>query len=302
MRYAVIDGKKRINVYPGVFAAKFNPRWMELDHQAVRTAMVSGVGNYFRGAKRGKAVIGLSGGLDSAVAVQIAAEALGRKNVVAVAMPYQRAGKVEDQKDWQDADRLARELGIEFITRPITLQTDETARGQGIDTARQDLSDAEKNRLGNIKARQRMVVLMDVAELRRGLVVGTGNKSEIAIGYCTIFGDTACAVNPLGDIYKTQEFIFAEFIGTPDYIRTRIPSAGLFEGQTDEGQMGFRYAELDPLAFLLFDQGLTPEQVVDFGFTKRFVARVLRMHRVNTFKFRMPPIVLLPHPEVKFHI
>jgi NAD+ synthase len=273
---------------------------MELDHKAVRSAMVQGIGGYFRAAKRDRAIIGLSGGLDSAVAAQIAAEALGRNNVIGIALPYQHAGKIEDHKDWQDANKLAAELGINFLSSPITLQTDATAEVQGIDPSSPNLTDAEKNRLGNIKARQRMIVLMDSAEQYGGLVIGTGNKSEITVGYCTLYGDSACAIDPLGDIYKTEEFRFAETIGTPAYIRERAPSAGLYPGQSDEGQMGFKYAELDPLAFLLFDKGVSPEDAVEFGFTKRFVANVLRRHAANAFKFKMPPIIQLPRPESAF--
>jgi len=295
-QFSMVNGRKAINVYSRVFARKFNPKWMKLDNAAVRQAMVTGLRDFFRGARIKKAVIGLSGGLDSSVSAHMLVEALGRKNVTGVAMPY--GAGFEKSIDWQYANMLATNLGIEFQTEPITKQTDETALGRGINPYSRVLSDAENNRLGNIKARQRMVVLYDVSAEVGGLVIGNGNKSERMVGYATIWGDTACAVNPLGEIYKIQEFEFARFIGVPEPIINRPPTAALIPNQTDEGQLGFRYSELDPLCFLMFDHGLSVEQVVEFGFTKRFVARVLRMHNANSFKLKMPGIVSLPRPKV----
>jgi len=294
-QFSMVNGRRVINVYSKHFARRFNPEWMRLDNQAVRVAMRRGVGEFFRSAGKEKAVIGLSGGLDSSVSAQMVVESLGRDNVVGVAMPY--GEEFTKTTDWLYASMLASRLGIEFRTEPITKQTDETALGRGIDPYSQDLSEAENNRLGNIKARQRMVVLYDVSAEVDGLVIGNSNKSERMVGYATIWGDTACAVNPLGEIYKTQEFEFARFIGVPQPIIDRPPTAALIAGQTDEGQLGFRYSELDPLCFLKFDQEAFHGQLSWFGFTKRFVARVLRMHEVSGFKRKMPGIISLPEPR-----
>jgi len=299
----MVKGKRVINVYPRVFAAKFRPEWMKLDNEAVRGAMVSGLADFFESNGKTKAVIGLSGGLDSSVGAQVAVEALGTKNVIGVAMPYQRIGGIQANTDWQDAHHLARHLGIRFITRNITRAAKESALEAEIDPSDpESLSETDKNRLGNIKARQRMVMLMDLSAQENGLVVGTGNKSEIMIGYSTIFGDAACAINPLAYIYKTQEFVFARHIGMPDFILDRIPSAGLYPGQTDEGQLGFRYSELDPLCFLLFDQGLLPQEAAEFGFTKRFIKRVSWMHGANLFKEKMPETIKIPTSRVRVEV
>lgn len=291
-----ITSCRRINVRQNIFEARFNPVWMQLDHQAVETAMVAGVADYFRRADKKTAVIGLSGGIDSALAAWSAAQALGPKNVIGVSLPYQTRGLFKNNPDVLDAALVAGRLQIEFQIKNITLQTVATAREVGLQPSKPNLSEAEKNRLGNIKARQRMIMLYDLSAQRDGLVIGTGNKSEIIVGYCTLYGDTACAVNPLGDLYKTQIFELASFIPEiPQRVIDRVPSAGLFTGQTDEGQLGFRYAELDPLSFLLFDRGLPLEQVREFGFTKHFILRVLGLNAANSFKFRMPTIIPLPH-------
>jgi NAD+ synthase len=282
------------NVNWSIFNSKFNPNWMKLDNAAVRKTMVDGLKEYFLSAGKTKAVIGLSGGLDSSVAAQMAVEAFGADNVFGVGMPYLGNGeKLEENKDWCDARLFASSLEIHFLTRNITGQTNAAAYEAGINPY-SSLTDEQINRLGNIKARQRMIMLYDVSAEFDGLVVGTGNRSEIIVGYCTLYGDTACAVNPLGDIYKTQLFEFAGHIEIPQNIIDRIPSAGLYEGQTDEGQMGFEYRELDPLGFLLFDMGLSREKTFEFGFSGDFVDGVIAMNQKNTFKFRLPPIISLP--------
>lgn len=291
---------RRINVRQNIFEARFKPAWMQLNYAAVQQAMVQGVRDYFQASGKKTAVIGLSGGIDSALAAWTAAQALGPRKVIGVSLPYQRRGLFQDNPDVEDAALIADQLQIEFQIKNITRQTDATAREAGLDPAKPDLSDEEKSRLGNIKARQRMILLYDLSAQRNGLVIGTGNKSEITVGYCTLYGDTACAINPLGALYKTQIFELAGFIPEiPQRVIDRVPSAGLFAGQTDEGQLGFRYAELDPLSFLLFDQRLSPEQVAGFGFTRNFIQRVIRMHEANSFKFRMPAVISVPHPRVK---
>jgi NAD+ synthase len=297
MEFSNVGGKRVINVYPHIFAAKFNPAWMKLDYAKVREAMVSGLRDFFyrRGLRR--AVVGLSGGLDSAVVAQVAQEALGRKNVEALALPYRRNRAYRHSSDWQDANDVAIALGINFRTYDITEIVDAAARRVGIDPRKPNLTKLEINRLGNIKARERMTLLFDLSAEVRGMVLGTGNKSEIAVGYCTIYGDSACAIDPVGDLYKTQEFEFARHIGTLQKIIDRVPSAGLFDGQTDEGQLGFRYSELDPLCYLALDRHLSLDEVVQFGFTRRFIARVMKMHNDNEFKFRLPQIINLPQPE-----
>ena len=128
-------------------------------------------------------------------------------------------------------------------------------------------------RRGNVMARMRMIVLYDQSEAFRGLAVGTGNKTEILLGYSTLYGDSACAINPLGDLYKTQLRQLARAIGVPAAIIDKPPSADLWAGQTDEGELGFTYEEVDQLLYLLVDQRYSPEECVAAGF------EAIRAHR-----------------------
>ncbi len=136
-------------------------------------------------------------------------------------------------------------------------------------------------------ARLRMIVLYDQSEAFRGLVVGTGNKTEILLGYTTLYGDSACALNPLGDLYKTQVRQLSRAIGVPEVIVAKPPSADLWVGQTDEGELGFTYAEVDQLLYLLVDQRYSPEECVEAGFAEKFVTRGGRAGTPQPFQARL---------------
>jgi NAD+ synthase len=155
-------------------------------------------------------------------------------------------------------------------------------------------------RRGNIMARARMIILYDHSEAFDGLVVGTGNKTEILLGYTTLFGDSACALNPLGDLYKTQVRQLALAMGIPEAIVQKPPSADLWKGQTDEGELGFTYAEVDQLLYLLVDQRYTPEDCVQAGFAQDFVRTVAQRIRRNHFKRILPPIAKLSNRTVGY--
>jgi len=150
--------------------------------------------------------------------------------------------------------------------------------------------DMDNMRKGNIMARQRMIVLYDQTAAFRGLAVGTGNKTEILLGYTTLYGDSACALNPVGDLYKTQVRELSRAMGVPESLITKPPSADLWMGQTDEGELGFTYAEVDQLLYLLVDERYTPEELVDAGFAEPFVKAVVDRVRRNHFKRVLPPI------------
>ncbi len=233
------------------------------------------------------AVINLSGGLDSTLSCYLAAEALGSQNVLALILPY----KTTTPDTGEHANLVIDALGIHSLTIPITDMADGLiSRFPAMDRIRQ----------GNIMARMRMIALYDQSAAFEGLAVGTGNKTEILLGYTTLFGDAACAINPLGDLYKTQVRQLANAVGVPQVILDKPPSAGLWLGQTDEGELGFTYAEVDQLLYLLVDQRYRPEDCVEAGFDESFVRAV--MHRVqrNQFKRVLPPIAKLSNRTVGY--
>ncbi len=149
-------------------------------------------------------------------------------------------------------------------------------------------------------ARARMIVLYDQSEVFKGLVVGTGNKTEILLGYTTLYGDSACALNPLGDLYKTQVRQLARAMGVPEVIVAKPPTADLWQGQTDEGELGFTYEEVDQLLYLLVDQRYSPQDCIEAGFSPEFVRKVVERMRRNHFKRVLPPIAKLTNRTVGY--
>jgi len=224
-----------------------------------------------------RAVVGLSGGIDSALSCYLTAEALGPQNVLAVRMPY----RTSSPDSLEDAQKVIDALGVPSITIPIT---------EMVEPLFERFPDMSAVRRGNIMARARMIVLYDQSAAFGGLVVGTGNKTEILLGYTTLYGDSACAINPLGDLYKTQVRQLARAMGVPESILTKPPSADLWKGQTDEGELGFTYAEVDRLLYLLVDERFSPEECIEAGFAPEFVHVVTERIRRNQFK-RVPPII-----------
>jgi len=232
-------------------------------------------------------VVNLSGGVDSALSCALAAEALGPENVLAVRLPY----KSSSQDSLDHAQMVIDQLGVQSVTIPITEMVDPLI------AAFPDMSAVRK---GNIMARARMIVAYDQSEAFKGLVVGTGNKTEILLGYTTLYGDSACAINPIGDLYKTQVRQLAQALGIPEAIIAKPPSADLWAGQTDEGELGFTYAEVDKLLYLLVDQRYRPEECVEAGFEERFVRAVVERVRRYQFKRILPPIAKLTNRTVGY--
>ena len=185
-----------------------------------------------------RGVIGLSGGVDSALAAFLALEALGPENVLAVRMPY----KSSSQDSLDHAQLVIDQLKMPSLTIPITEMAD------GLINKFPEMSAMRK---GNIMARCRMITLYDQTEAFKGLAIGTGNKTEIMLGYSTLYGDSAHALNPIGDLYKAQIRQLSRAMGVPAPIIDKPPSADLWAGQTDEGELGFTYEEADRLLFLL---------------------------------------------------
>jgi NAD+ synthase len=234
-----------------------------------------------------RAVVGLSGGIDSALSCYLAVEALGAENVLAVRMPY----KTSSQESLDHAQLIIEELGIPAKTIEITPMAEPL-----IETIPED----QRVRRGNVMARTRMIVLYDQSAEFGGLVVGTGNKTEILLGYSTQWGDSACAINPIGDLYKAQVRQLARAVGVPEVIIDKAPSADLWAGQTDEGELGFTYDQADQLLYLLVDQRYRPEECIQAGFDETFVGEVVRRLQRNHFKRVMPPIAKVSNRTVGY--
>jgi NAD+ synthase len=232
-----------------------------------------------------RGVVGLSGGVDSAVTAFLAAEALGREHLRAVMMPY----TTSSPDSLADARMVAEALGISAETVDIT---------PTVDAARTAAGSMDNVRAGNIMARQRMIVLYDVSARDHALVMGTSNKTESLLGYGTLYGDMACAINPLGDLYKTQVWQLAVHLGVPQRVIDKKPSADLWQGQTDEGELGFSYRDVDLLLFHMIDERRNRNELAAMGFAEEFVRRVQKLVRMNQFKRRPPLIAKISHRTV----
>ncbi len=224
-----------------------------------------------------KVVVGISGGVDSALTAFLSAEALGRENVIGISMPY----RTSSPQSVEDARLVAETLKIEFHEIDITPQ---------VDAYYSLFPDADNVRRGNKMARERMSILYDFAHWKRALVIGTSNKSELLIGYSTRWGDSAHDINPLGDLYKTQVWEMAEFVGVPERIVKKKPSADLWPGQTDEGEIGLSYRTLDLILVGYVDLRLKREDLIKAGFEEKLVDRVLSMVRSSQYKRKLPII------------
>jgi NAD+ synthase len=234
-----------------------------------------------------RAVIALSGGVDSSLACYLTAEALGAENVLAIRLPY----KSSSPDSIEHAQMVIDDLGVESITIPIT---------EMVEPLFERFPDMGKVRQGNVMARARMIILYDQSEAYKGLVIGTGNKTELLLGYTTLYGDSACALNPNGDLYKAQIRQMARAMKVPDAIITKPPSADLWAGQTDEGELGFTYDDVDQLLYLLVDQRFSPADCVEVGFSESFVRSVVERVRRNHFKRVLPPIAKLSNRTIGY--
>ena len=227
-----------------------------------------------------KVILGLSGGLDSSVVAYLSQKALGRGNVIGVIMPYGRLSR----KSTQDARRIAKLLKIktEYIDiKPM------------IDAYFKKTSCKDNIRCGNKMARERMSILYDLSKKYNGLVIGTSNKTERLLGYGTIYGDSACAINPVANLYKTQLKNLAKYIGVPADIITKAPTAGLWSGQTDEDELGYRYKDIDRLLFYMVDKRLNNKALLKKGFKARFISDIRKRIKNNRFKSQLPVVAKL---------
>lgn len=260
---------------------------LSIDTDLARKILTGFIHSEITRAGFSRAVVGLSGGIDSSLSCYLTVEALGADNVLAIRMPY----KTSSADSLEHAELVIDELGVNSLTVPIT---------DMVEPLFERFPEADPIRRGNVMARARMIVLFDQSQAFEGLVVGTGNKTEILLGYTTLFGDSACAINPIGDLYKTQVRQLAREMGLPPAIIDKPPSADLWVGQTDEGELGFTYAEVDQLLYLLVDQRYKPEDCVAEGFSESFVKVVVDLVKKNHFKRVLPPIAKLSNRTVGY--
>lgn len=222
-----------------------------------------------------KGVIALSGGIDSTLVAFLSTLSLGKDNLILVNMPYGELGN----RSKEDSIKIAKELGVSIEIIDIKNIVDSYFK-----------EEVDKLRKGNFMARVRMAIIFDISKRENGFVIGCSNKSELLVGYSTWYGDMAASILPIGDLYKTQVWEMAKFVGVPEYILKKVPSAELWEGQTDESEMGITYYELDQILFLLVDKKAKIQDIVKEGFDIEKVKKVKRMVVSSHFKRRLPPI------------
>lgn len=243
----------------------------------LRRILVSFIRNEVEKVGVHRVVVGLSGGVDSSLSAMLAAEALGPRGVLGIMMPYASSSP----ESLAHAQMVIQKSSIESIAVDITPQ---------IDAYFARFPDADQKRRGNKMARERMTILYDHSARWNALVLGTSNKTELLLGYGTLYGDMASAINPLGDLYKTQVWALAEAVGVPEVIVQKKPSADLWVGQTDEGELGFSYQEVDKLLYLMVDERYSRQELIEAGFPGPFIDEVTLRIMNSQFKRRLPVI------------
>ena len=229
-------------------------------------------------------VIGLSGGVDSGTVAFLAARAMGAENLLAVRMPYRTSSTASET----DAMRVVDALGCRTELVDITPMVEPMLALVADDDAA-----ALNVRRGNVMARQRMIVLYDRSASFDALVIGTSNKTEALLGYGTLHGDMAAALSPIGDLYKTQLRAVARELGVPEEVVSKPPSADLWPGQTDEGELGRSYDSLDRALYALVDRRWSVDRCVAAGLPRELVEWVERRVARMEFKRQLPPVAKL---------
>ena len=250
---------------------------LDLNLKEVHSELVEFLRENFKKAGFSKAVLGLSGGIDSALVAYLLRDALGKENVLAIMMPY----KSSNPDSLNHAKLVIEDLKINSKTIEITDMIDAYFKNE---------KEASSLRMGNKMARERMSILFDYSSKENALVVGTSNKTEIYLGYSTQFGDSACALNPIGDLYKTNIWDLSRYLKIPNELIEKKPSADLWEGQTDEQEMGLTYKEADQVLYRMLEENKTVEEVLAEGFNKDLVDNIVRRMNRSEYKRRMPLI------------
>ena len=250
---------------------------LDLNLKEVHNELVEFLRENFKKAGFSKAVLGLSGGIDSALVAYLLRDALGKENILAIMMPY----KSSNPDSLNHAKLVIEDLKINSKTIEITDMIDAYFKNE---------KEATSLRMGNKMARERMSILFDYSSKENALVVGTSNKTEIYLGYSTQFGDSACALNPIGDLYKTNIWDLSRYLKIPNELIEKKPSADLWEGQTDEQEMGLTYKEADQVLYRMLEENKTVEEVLGEGFNKDLVDNIVRRMNRSEYKRRMPLI------------
>jgi len=260
---------------------------LSINTQLGREILVGFIKSEVTRAGFSRAIINLSGGLDSALSCALAVEALGADNVMALRLPY----RTSSPDSLEHAQLMIDQFQVKSETIDISDMVNPLIKHDP------NITNVRK---GNIMARARMIVLYDQSEVFKALPIGTSNKTEILLGYSTQWGDAASAINPIGDLYKTQARQLSRALNIPAPIIDKAPSADLWEGQTDEGELGFTYEEVDKLLYLLVDQRYSPQECMDAGFDQKFVDVVVRRIRRNQFKRMQPPIAKISNRTIGY--
>lgn len=252
-----------------------------MDYQKIKHAIVSGIKDYFDAHNFKKAVIGLSGGIDSTVCAYLTVEALGNENVAGLFMP----DHITSTQSHDDAHEVAKRLNIRTHTIEIH---DIVEFFKTLDKKFQSKSEIP---LANSKARARMMILYYYANIEKALVIGTSDKSEVMLGYATKFGDSAADIEPVGDLWKTELIEFGKFLGVPESIASKKPSPELMEGKTADSELGAAYDVLDKILKLHFEEKLDADAIAKKGFDRKVVENVFERIKVNEHKRNMPPVL-----------
>jgi len=250
---------------------------IKLNMELTEKILVDFIREEVRSAGFERVVLGLSGGIDSAIVAFLAVKALGPENVLGIMMPY----KSSSPESLEDAQRVVEATGMRVKKIEITDMVDAYFAKEP------DISDLRK---GNKMARERMTILYDYSAKEKSLVLGTSNKTEILLGYSTQWGDSASAINPVGDLLKTQVWELSEYMGVPKEVIEKKPSADLWEGQSDEDELGFSYFLADEIINLLVDERYTKEEILEIGYSEKTVDSILWRIKTNQYKRKLPLI------------
>jgi NAD+ synthase len=262
-----------------------NPDTLQLDNAVVYDSLQRFIREELRTRGFTEANIAVSGGLDSALVLRLVVDSIGTGHVHPVFLPC----RTSSGDSRRDARVMFESCGLPWDEFNISPMADAYLATQpGIDNVR----------TGNLMARLRMAVVFDRSKRDSGLVIGTGNKSELLVGYSTWYGDMACSMVPLGDLYKTQVRSLAAHVGIPAQILAKPPSADLWPGQTDEGEIGVSYEVLDQILYLLVDEQRSATDVAAQGFDADVIRRVERKMRSSQFKRELPPVAKLSRRAV----
>lgn len=258
---------------------------LSLNEAIVKEVLVGFIEDEVTKAGFNRMVVGLSGGVDSSLSAYLAAEALGPDNVWGILMPY----KTSSLESVEHARLVVDRLKINAMQIDITPQ---------IDAYFDRFPEADHVRRGNKMARERMTILFDQSAALHALVLGTSNKTELMLGYGTLYGDMASAINPIGDLFKTQVRRLARHVGVPEVIVQKKPSADLWVGQTDEEELGFTYEQVDQVLYLMIDKRYEITDLVTCGFDERFVKSVFTKVQASQYKRRLPLIAKISHRTI----